>query len=1088
MGTDGLIMPTKTPKVRPENPLSDSNGGLSEVRPQMPPDSPEEVSSPPCESNFELLFSTNPVAMYVCDRETLEVLEVNPTAEQQYGYTREEFLKMKITDIRPAEDIPRLMEVARTSGQPLAFLGQWRHRRRNGQVFEVEVTAQGTTFAGRPAVLVVAQDISVRRAMEEKTAERTAYAQALTENNPTAIVAVNMERQVEMCNPAFERLFGYSLAEIRGAELDSLIAPRGLHDEMVGLIVRAASGDIVRATTKRKRKDGSLVDVQIIGVPLIVGGKRTGTFGMYEDITEKKHAEEALQRAEEKHRRIFDNAIEGFFESTPAGHFLAVNPAMARIAGYASPAEMISEIHDIGRQLYADPSLRIEVKRVLEERGILEEFECPMLRKDGSKIWISLNVRAVRDADGKIVSHDGTAEDITARKRSQLERQVNTEIIHAVSATDNLDDLLRLIHGALKQVLDAENCFVALHEASTGLFHYSFFVDQFDPPPPPDQMDRSCSAYVFRNARGMLIPREVFRDLARRGEVELVGTPSASWLGVPLRTPTETIGVLVVQNYSVENAYTERDLEFLSSVGDQIALAIERKRGEERVRQSEARLRVLIEQLPAVLWTVDSNLRFTSAVGAGLARLGLKPDQIVGMSLTDYFDTSDPTFVPIAAHRRAVGGEAVTFPVEWKDGSYACHVEPLRDGEGAVHGAICMALDVTDRKKLEEQFRQAQKMEAVGRLAGGIAHDFNNLLMVIQGYADLLAERLPEGEPLRRNAEQIRAASQRAAALTQQLLAFSRKQILAPKVLNVHAVVTDLEKILRRVIGEDIELRTSSAADLWLTKADRSQIEQVIMNLAVNARDAMPTGGTLTIETGNVEFDMSISNPPTVLAPGKYVMLAVTDNGCGMDEKVQAHIFEPFFTTKEKGKGTGLGLATVYGVVKQSGGYIWVYSEAGRGTTFKIYLPRIDEEDVPAARDRLLTEKATPRGSEVILLAEDEKGVRELAREYLETSGYTVIVAENGRTAIELASKHSGPIHLLMTDVVMPGMGGPEVAERIRALRPEIKVLFMSGYTDQAIMHQGVLQAGAVLLQKPFTLATLATKLREMLVGETIVQ
>ncbi len=1074
------VMAIKTSTARPGGLLAGSNVGPSEP--------PGNRPLGHCKSNFELLFSTNPLAMYVCDRETMEVLEVNPAAEKQYGYTREEFLKIKITDIRPAEDIPRLLDIARTNGPSLAFLGQWRHRRRNGHVFEVEVTAQGTTFAGRNAVLVVAQDISVRRAMEEKTAERTAYAQALTENNPTAIVAVNMERRVEMCNPAFEKLFGYSLAEILGAELDALIAPRGLHHEMIGLIGRATSGDIVHATTKRKRKDGSLVDVQIIGVPLIVSGKRTGTFGMYEDITEKKRAEEALHRAEEKHRRIFDNAIEGFFESTPAGRFLAVNPAMARIAGYSSPEEMIHEIHDIGRQLYVDPNTRNDVKRGLEERGILEEFECPMLRKDGSKIWISLNVRAVRGTNGDIVSHDGTAEDITVRKRSQLERQVNTEIVHAVSATDNLDDLLRLVHAALKQVLDAENCFVALHEPSTGMFQYRFFADQFNPPPPPDKMDRSCAAYVFRNARGMLIPRGVFRDLARRGEVELVGMPSASWLGVPLRTPTETIGVLVVQNYSIENVYTERDLEFLSSVGDQIALAIERKRGEERVRQSEARLRVLIEQLPAVLWTVDSSLRFTSAVGAGLARLGLKPDQIVGMSLTDYFETSDPTFVPIAAHRRAVAGEAVTFPVEWKDGSYACHVEPLRDAEGAVQGAICMALDVTDRKKLEEQFRQAQKMEAVGRLAGGIAHDFNNLLMVIQGYADLLAERLPEGESLRRNAEQIRAASQRAAALTQQLLAFSRKQILAPKVLNVHAVVTDLEKILRRVIGEDIELRTSSAADLWLIKADRSQIEQVIMNLAVNARDAMPTGGRLTIETENVEFDMSISNPPTVLAPGKYVMLAVTDNGCGMDEKVQAHIFEPFFTTKEKGKGTGLGLATVYGVVKQSGGYIWVYSEAGRGTTFKIYLPRIEEESIPAARDRVPAVKVTPRGSEVILLAEDEKGVRELAREYLETSGYTVIVAENGREAIELASLRSGPIHLLMTDVVMPGMGGPELAERIKVLRPEIKVLYMSGYTDQAIMHQGVLQTGAVLLQKPFTLAVLASKLREMLAGETVIQ
>ena len=539
--------------------------------------------------------------------------------------------------------------------------------------------------------------------------------------------------------------------------------------------------------------------------------------------------------------------------------------------------------------------------------------------------------------------------------------------------------------------------------------------------------------------------------------------------------------MLVVQNYERENVYTSRDLEFLSSVGGQIALAIERKRSEERVRESEARLRLLVEQLPAVLWTVDRNLRFTSAVGSGLARLGLKPNQLVGMSLSDYFETRDQSFTPIAAHLRAVAGDPVTFPVEWKKGSYACHVEPLRDAAGGVQGAICMALDVTDRKQLEEQFRQAQKMEAVGRLAGGIAHDFNNLLMVIQGYADLLADRLPVGESLHRNAEQIQTAAQRAAALTQQLLAFSRKQILAPKVLNVHSVVADMEKMLQRLIGEDIELETSSKPDLWLVKADRSQIEQVVMNLAVNARDAMPKGGRLTIETANVEFDSTVSHSPAVVAPGKYVMLAVTDNGCGMDTKTQAHIFEPFFTTKEKGKGTGLGLATVYGVVKQSGGYVWVYSEPGHGTTFKIYLPRIEDETASAGADRNTSAAALPRGSEVVLLVEDEVGVRELAREYLEMSGYTVIVAPDGHTAIELAAMHAGTIHLLMTDMVMPGIGGRELAERVIAVRPDIKILYMSGYTDQAVVHQGILGTDAPLLQKPFTLAALTTKLREIL-------
>jgi PAS domain S-box-containing protein len=1080
-------MPSRTTGVhdKQSSPLraADAKGKPGPQRQADPLPSPGPL---PTDATFELLFSSNPLAMYVSDRETLRFLEVNAATTTQYGYSRDELLGMRITDIRPSDEVPRLLNTAREHGPFLAFLGQWRHCRKNGEVFYVEVTAQRIQFAGRDAVLIIAQDISARRIAEEKVAEQTAYAKALTDNNPLAIVALDKERRVEMCNPAFERLFGYSLDEIRKAELESLLALPNQREEMIRNLGLVVDGEIVRERAKRRRKDGSPVDVEVLGVPLIVQGRQTGIFAMYEDITERSRAEEAQRRAEEKYRRIFENAVEGFFESTPDGHFLAVNPAMARIAGYASPEEMISEIRDIALQLYVYPEMRKEVKRGLQEQGILEGFECQMLRKDGSKIWISMNVRATHDASGKVVSHDGTAEDITQRKRLELERQVTTEIIHAVTVTDNLDDLLQLIHAALQKVLDADNCFVALHEPSTDTFHFPFFVDQFDAAPPPQKLERSCSAYVFRSGRAMLISQGQFDQLANDGEVELVGTQSPSWLGVPLRTPAKTIGVLVVQNYEKENVYVERDLELLSSVGGQIAFAIERKRAEENMRESEARLRVLIEQLPAVLWTVDKSLRFTSALGAGLARLGLKPNQIVGMSLLEYFNTADPSFAPIAAHRRAVAGEPVTFPVEWQDGSYACHVEPLRDAQGEVQGAICMALDVTDRKRLEEQFRQAQKMEAVGRLAGGIAHDFNNLLMVIQGYADLLADRLPAGDSLRRNAEQIQTAAQRAAALTQQLLAFSRKQILAPKVLNVYSVVAEMEKMLHRLIGEDIELQTSSAPDLWLVKADRSQIEQVIMNLAVNARDAMPKGGRLMIETANVDFDSSISHPPTVLAPGKYLMLAVTDNGCGMDAKTQAHIFEPFYTTKEKGKGTGLGLATVYGVVKQSGGYIWVYSEVGHGTTFKIYLPRIDEELSTSGRDRNTEARSVPRGSGVVLLVEDEMGVRELAREYLEMTGYTVIVAEDGHTALELAAMHAGSIQLLMTDVVMPGIGGRELAERITALRPEIKVLYMSGYTDQAVMHQGILDADAILLQKPFTLATLAGKLRDILVVESV--
>jgi two-component system, cell cycle sensor histidine kinase and response regulator CckA len=1037
------------------------------------------------DTNFELLFSQNPHAMYVIDRETLRFLEVNAAAIRQYGYSRQEFLSMQVTEIRPPEDVPRVLQSIAQQPRGVTSRGHWRHRRKNGQVFDVEVMAQSIRFAGRDAVLSVGLDVSDRYAAEEKVAQHTAYLHSLTETNPLGIVTVDADHRVQMCNPAFERLFDYTLAEIRGKTLESLIAPDGSEEEMAGLIRRADLGERVRMTVKRRRRDGSLLDVRVLGVPLLVNGESRGSFAMYEDITERLRAEESQRVAEERYRRIFDNAVEGFFESTPAGRFVTVNPAMARIAGYASPAEMIREVHDIGQQLYVEPETRKDVKRRLEQDGILEGYECHMLRKDGRKIWISMNVRALRDASGKIVTHDGTAVEITERKRSDLERQTTTDIIHAMGVTDNLDDLLRLIHQAIHKVVPADNCFIALYEPS-GIVHFPFFVDRHDPHPKPQKLKRGAATYVFKTGQPMIISAEQHRRLVESGELDRIGTPARSWLGVPLRTPAAKLGVLAVRDCDHDNAYTQRDLEFLTSVGGHIALAIERKRGEEALRENEARLRVLIEQLPAVLWTVDRDLRFTSMLGAGLARLDLKQNELVGTSLMEYFETTDRTFVPIAAHHRAIAGEPSMFHVEWKSGSYTCHVEALRDAAGAVQGAICMALDVTDRKQLEEQFRQAQKMEAVGRLAGGIAHDFNNLLMVIQGYADLLAERLPVNDPLHRNAEQIQSAAQRASGLTRQLLAFSRKQIMAPAVLNVHTIVADLEKILRRMIGEDVHLETSTSPDLWLVKADRSQIEQVVMNLAVNARDAMPNGGRLTIETSNVEFDASRTHAPAVLVPGKYVMLAVTDNGCGMDEKTQAHIFEPFFTTKEQGKGTGLGLATVYGVVKQSGGYIWVYSEPGLGTTFKIYLPKIEEDTSAGRHDTRIGSASLPRGSEVVLLVEDEKGVRELAREYLEMSGYTVLEAENGHTALELAAMHVGPIHLLLTDVVMPGISGRELADRIVNIRPEIKILYMSGYTDQSVVRHGVLQADAVLLQKPFTLASLASKLREILPAPAI--
>ena len=382
-------------------------------------------------------------------------------------------------------------------------------------------------------------------------------------------------------------------------------------------------------------------------------------------------------------------------------------------------------------------------------------------------------------------------------------------------------------------------------------------------------------------------------------------------------------------------------------------------------------------------------------------------------------------------------------------------------------------------RKSEEQLRQWQRVEAIGRLAGGVAHDFNNLLMTILGCSELLLRDFDPQDPRREEVEEIRRAAQRATSLTHQLLAFGRRQVLQPQVLGLNEIVENMNRMLRRLIGEDIQFLTILTPGLWPVKVDPGQIEQVIMNLVVNVRDAMPGGGRLTIETANANLDAAYARRHISVKPGAYVMLAVTDTGCGMNADTQSHLFEPFFTTKEKEKGTGLGLSTVYGIIKQSGGNIWAYSEIDKGSTFKVYLPRA-EEAVRSYKPKEPT-PVVAGGTETILLVEDEEAVRTMISRVLQGSGYQILEARHGKEALEICRQHIGPIHLMVTDVIMPQMSGRELAEQLAPLRPEMKILFMSGYPDNAIVHHGVLEAGTAFLQKPFTLSALENKVREVL-------
>jgi PAS domain S-box-containing protein len=509
----------------------------------------------------------------------------------------------------------------------------------------------------------------------------------------------------------------------------------------------------------------------------------------------------------------------------------------------------------------------------------------------------------------------------------------------------------------------------------------------------------------------------------------------------------------------------------------------DRKRAEEAIRQSQEKLRMHIESTP--LAVVEWDLEFR------VAAWNRSAERIFGYSRDEAMARHADFIVPpqLRQHVNQVwrellvrqGGSRNTNDNLTKDGRIiTCdwHNTPLVDEAGRVLGVASFVEDVTERVALEERFRQSQKMEAIGRLAGGVAHDFNNLLTVILGYAQVLADKLPAGR-LADSTVQIKSAAERAAGITQQLLAFSRKQVRSPRIIDLNDIVLNLDSLLRRLIGEDIEVLTVPARDLGSVKADPGQIEQVIMNLALNARDAMPHGGKLTLETANAELDEAYAHDHQPLEPGSYVMLAVSDTGVGMTPEVQARIFEPFFTTKEVGKGTGLGLSTVYGIVKQSGGYIWVYSEPDRGTAFKIYFPRVEQPaQTPGVEKH---PSGAQHGTETILLVEDDPQLRELTSSALTQCGYKVLVAGNPEEGLDKAKAAHRDIRLLVTDVVMPRMNGRQLAEQIQRIAPDVRVLYISGYTNNAIVHYGMVDDGLWFLPKPFTLAALVNKVREVL-------
>jgi PAS domain S-box-containing protein len=735
--------------------------------------------------------------MWVYDLKTLHCLEVNDAAVEHYGYSRDEFLRTLLTDIHHPEDVPDLFEdVARTRAG-VQHSGEWRHLHKDGRLIDVEVIWHGLTFGGPEAQVVVVHDITKQRQAEQALKRAERKYRLMFEEAVVGMFQSTPDGRLLSANPAMAKMFGFDspgelIASVTNIQSQPYVDPTR-REEFEHLL--RVQGVVKHFELQVQHKDGSKVWLWTNAQAVREGNTIVRYDGIFEDITDRKLLEDQLFRAQEKYRDVVENAVVGIFQSTPEGRYISVNPAMANMLGYDSPEDLVTTITDITQQVYVDHKSHEEVKRLARVQGATTNFECQAYRKDGSKMWLCANVRAIFN-NGVLVRYEGMNE------------------------------------------------------------------------------------------------------------------------------------------------------------------------------------------------------------------------------------------------------------------------------------------DVTQRKLLEDQLRQAQKMEAVGQLAGGIAHDFNNTLSIITGYSDLLQMRLPVGDPAHRHAEEITKAGHRASALIRQLLAFSRKQVIQPVVLDLNTATREFEKMMHHLIAEDIDISFKRSLDLGLVKIDPGQVEQILMNLVVNARDAMPQGGSLRIETANVELDETYSRQNVNVNPGPYVMLSVSDTGCGMDEKTQLRIFEPFFTTKKVGKGTGLGLSTVYGIVKQNAGHIRAHSALGEGTAFRLYLPRLGDGAKlslpPSAFETIHL------GTETVLIVEDEEPLRMLARICLESNGYSVLDAPNAAAALELAKKHSGRIDLLLTDVVMPGMSGRELAKRLAAYRG-VKVLYMSGYNNVLIDHDCILDRDTVLLEKPFTLHSLLSKVSAVL-------
>jgi PAS domain S-box-containing protein len=993
----------------------------------------------------QTLFEEAGDALFLFDPDDGQIIEINPMAQRLCGTSRPELLEESVGTLFRSESpggIARLRRAYQTTGVFHSQDGFYLRQRKEGRWLPVNLAVARLHVRLKTLGLITARGVSERKRSEN-------LLRLVWETAADGMRLTDAEGSVVMANLAYCRLVGRAKEEVVGRPMADAYAPSHRADALRDYRDRFAS----RIPREHQEVQVDLWDgrrrwFEIAEAFLDLPGERPLLLTVFRDTTDRKQAERALRESEGRYRSLVESSADGIFVNK-GGRIVFANPALLRMLGADSPDQVLGRSpFEIIHPDY-HPLVRERIRAILETRRPVPFIEEKYVRFDGTTI--DVEIAAAPFEDRGEVAILVTSRDVTERKRAEDALRREREFVRLVLDTDP-----NLIF-----VKDADGRFVLANKALADLYDTTpeGLVGRMpgrDLPAPAELPEyRRVDQEVLRTGRPVAVDETNTRPGGRTRWFHTIKAP----LALPGGT-THVLGISadVTQRRQVEEALRERK-ELFRTVLNHVPCGVFRK-------DRDSVYLGCNDQIARDLGLASSE----ELVGRTERDVALDPEEAARSRECDLrvVETGEPLLNVEEVQTRPGGTKAVILTSR----------VPLRDASGAVVGVLGVYQDITDRKRIEEQLRQAQKMEAVGQLAGGVAHDFNNLLTIINGYSDLLLQTLPADDPSRVLVEEIYKAGQRSAGLTRQLLAFSRRQVVAPRVLDLNALVCNAGKMLRRVIGEDVRLTTALDSGLCTVRADPGQIEQVLLNLAVNARDAMPTGGRLTIETRNVDLDDDYARTHPGARGGPHVLLAVSDTGCGMPPEVKARVFEPFFTTKGPGKGTGLGLATVYGIVQQAGGHVGVSSEVGVGTTFEVYLPR---ENTPAAAKPRSGLLAPPRGTETVLLVEDEDGVRALTRCVLTGCGYTVLEAAEGDEAVRAAAGHTGPIHLLVSDVVMPGPGGRAVADRVAELRPGVRVLFVSGYTDDVVVRHGVLQEGVSFLQKPFSPIVLAHRVREIL-------